>query len=160
MPQEVPSSNKKTAGWLVPADSALRSSSCLREGGASDLILRRRQEQRVVAIGAHAQMIAVDRLQAVTHRVDALGDGLIPIVVPLGRELQDTDQLSVGQERKLDGTLGPGRFLRARSRLAQPDIGEAFALGRPEFDIPARIRDSRTTGGNRLGRRLLEHRRP
>lgn len=73
-------------------------------------------------------MIAVYRLQTIPHRVDALGDGLVPIVVPLARELQDTNELSLGQERKLHGTLGPGRLLRARGCLSQPEIEKRSPL--------------------------------
>ena len=73
-------------------------------------------------------MVAIDRLQAVPHRVYALGDRLITIVVPFGRELQHTDKLSVGQERKKDRSLGSRRFLRDRDRLPQPDVGDRTTL--------------------------------
>ncbi len=112
-----------------------------RGGAASDLIFRRRQKERVIAISAHAQMIAVDRLQTIPHRVDALGDGLIPVVVPLGRELQAHQPAlpRPGTETERPpsarpASRSPGLPFAARDR-------EASALARPEFDILVAIRD-------------------
>src|SRR5262249_36119785 len=45
-----------------------------------------------------------------------------------GRELEYAQQLTVGEERKLDGTLGCGWFLRGWNRLTQPDLREVPPL--------------------------------
>ena len=73
-------------------------------------------------------MIAVDRLQAISHGVDALGDRLIPIIVAFGREFQDAEQLTIGQEWELDRSLRTGWLLGAWGRLPKPDFPRRLSL--------------------------------
>ena len=75
------------------------------------------QEQRIVAERADSQVIAVDRLEPIPHRVDALGDGLVAIVVALAEELHDAEQLALGEEGELDDALRPAGLAVAGTAL-------------------------------------------
>ena len=57
------------------------------------------QEERIVAERADPQVIAVHRLESVPHRVDALGDGLVAIIVALAEELHDPEQFALARGR-------------------------------------------------------------
>ena len=122
-------SSINTAGWLVPADSVLSLlQPLLGAGSPASVSLAAGSKQRVVAIGADAEVIAVDRLQSVAERVDPLGDRLVAVVVPLTREPQRAEQLALGQEREQDRPLRTGRLPRRRDRLAQPELGVGLPL--------------------------------
>ena len=100
----------------------------LARGKRRRLIFCGGQEQRVVTVDADPQVVAVDRLQAVAHRVHALWDRLIAVVVSFGRELQQADQLAIGEKGKEHRTFGTGGFFAAGDRLAQPDVRQRLAL--------------------------------
>ena len=61
-------------------------------------------------------------------RVDALGDGLVAIVVPLADELHDPEQLALAEEGNWIDALAPGGLGRRGDRLAEPDLGERLPL--------------------------------
>ena len=81
----------RTAGWLEPADSALLVSSVLPGQGRQAIILGTGQEQHIIAEGAHAKMVAIDRLMAVSQGVEPLGDRLIAVVVGLAVKLDHAE---------------------------------------------------------------------
>src|SRR5262249_17588974 len=96
------------------------------------LVLRYREEQYVIPVRAHAEMIAVYGLKPVAHRVHALGYRLVTIVMAFFRELKHAEQLAIREKRELDDALRPAGLFGCRGGLPQPDPGEVAPLLIPD----------------------------
>ena len=151
------SSNRKTAGWLVPADSALRSSSCFAgEAPAIDLSppARPANSRDTCSPPDDRHSPAASRNASCKRpwRSADRGSRALPSRIVKHRPTRRRP----GTETESPPWVSPG-FSETGNRLPQPDIGESYAPGRPELEIPVR-QSVANCRGDRLGRRLLERR--